>query len=431
MLTASRRLVVALASISLGVPVASRTQATTANPLPHPTGNLAVGTTIAFLVDSARPDSYAARHDGRTIAVQLWYPAAATSHALPRAPYLAEPGLEAAMRRAQYYGVDSAALAAWGRLLTHAALDAPPMYPPHARAAYPLVTLSPGMGLARANYTSIAEELASHGYIVATIDHPHEGLEVLRDGRVLSTDDDSLLVTVDSVHRARVTVWTRDLSYVLDRLAARTVPPPMQRVAAMIDWSRVAAIGHSSGGLVAAQACSSDRRVHACVNMDGGLTTPTGQPMADWVADGVVRPTLLLDSKPLYSDADLAKRGRTRAQWDAMGESMRRALDTLRRVDAAPLYLVKVAGTGHMNFSDAPFVMPNTITRFGGRIIDPTRGWTVITGTLRAFLGQALPPTPQLALEPLTQAYPELEIHAVGRAVSASGSQLPAPLGRN
>ena len=62
-----------------------------------------------------------------------------------------------------------------------------------------------------------------------------------------------------------------------------------------------------------------------------------------------------------------------------------------------------VAGTGHFGFSDAPFVMPATIPRFGGRIIYPRRGWGVITRTLRACPDQSgerrqtFPPATQIA----------------------------------
>jgi hypothetical protein len=34
--------------------------------------------------------------------------------------------------------------------------------------------------------------------------------------------------------------------------------------------------------------------------------------------------------------------------------------------------------------------MPAAITRFGGEIIDPRRGWSVTTGALRAYPGEAL-----------------------------------------
>jgi hypothetical protein len=39
-----------------------------------------------------------------------------------------------------------------------------------------------------------------------------------------------------------------------------------------------------------------------------------------------------------------------------------------------------------MSFSDSPFVMPDTITRFGGDIIKPERGETVIATCAGEFL---------------------------------------------
>src|SRR5690348_2469242 len=122
----------------------------TVRALPAPTGRYAVGTTIAYLTDSIRRDGDFA--SGRPINVQLWYPAASASGAI--APYLADEALAAAMLRNQYYGIDSAALRAWAKLPTHSHVDAAPATGKHA-----LVAFSVGLGVARANYTSIAEEL--------------------------------------------------------------------------------------------------------------------------------------------------------------------------------------------------------------------------------------------------------------------------------
>ena len=99
----------------------------------------------------------------------------------------------------------------------------------------------------------------------------------------------------------------------------------------------------------------------------------------------------MMRSRPNYSDADLAKRGRTRAQWDAMGEAIRTSIDSIltKRTDA-PAYVMSVLGTGHMSYSDAPFVMPSTITRFGGRSIDPLRGFEIISAYTRAFFDRYL-----------------------------------------
>jgi hypothetical protein len=71
-----------------------------------------------------------------------------------------------------------------------------------------------------------------------------------------------------------------------------------------------------------------------------------------------------------------------------------------------------VGGTGHFSFSDAPFVMPSTITRFGGSIIAGPRGLLIITSAIRVFVDQSAT-SPDRRLADLTQRFPELTVEAV------------------
>src|SRR5262245_45577455 len=91
-------------------------------PLPAPRGQFLVGTTVADFSNGSRLDP--GFPDGRPVTLQLWYPAARATSAT--APYLVEPGLAAALRHYQYYGVDSVTLDRWARLPTHSFVDAPP-----------------------------------------------------------------------------------------------------------------------------------------------------------------------------------------------------------------------------------------------------------------------------------------------------------------
>jgi hypothetical protein len=133
------------------------------------------------------------------------------------------------------------------------------------------------------------------------------------------------------------------------------------------------------------EACARDARVRACVDLDGGIASPNKEPLADFVTAGVSKPALILRSQPLYDDTTFARRGITREQWTKQGEAGMRALDELVARSNGKLRVASVAGTGHFSFTDAPFVMPSAITRFGGRIIQPMRGWTVITTVLRSY----------------------------------------------
>jgi pimeloyl-ACP methyl ester carboxylesterase len=329
--------------------------------LPLPSPDASVGTRILEL--TAPPDS--AFPKGRPITVQLWFPTAAKGAG---ARYLADPGLDRALVANAYYGIDSTTLEAWSRLTTHAVLDARP-----ARGRYPLFTFSVGLGVIRANYTTLAEELAGRSAIVAMVESPLAGLMV-RDGHVVM-DTTADLERAD-VHRARVQAWAEDVRFALDHLG---------EFAALVDRERIVAVGHSSGGLVAIEAAERDERIARAVDLDGGLTTPEGDPLADFVAKGVTKPALLLLSRPLYSDADLAKRGMTRAQWLERAGKGGAAFDSLKTRSSGEVTVVRLAGTGHFSFSDAPFVMPSAITRFGGTPIEATRGLAAIADAIFAF----------------------------------------------
>ncbi|MEO8452834.1 MAG: hypothetical protein ABI647_23800 [Gemmatimonadota bacterium] len=375
--------------------VAAQTGPEAIAPLPRPTGVHAIGTAILYLNHSARIDPQLPR--GRPIIVQLWYPRTDKGGA-GAARYLIEPGLSEALVKTQYYGIDPVSLAAWAAIDTHARLDAPV-----SPGKHPLVTLSVGLGVIRANYTTIAEELASQGYIVAAVENPLAGFMALPDGRVVS--DTTSRLEDAAVMRTAVTDWSQDISFALDHLATSGVG---REVAAAIDWARVGAAGHSSGGLVALETCQRDRRFRACVDMDGGFATPANEPMAEFVTGHLKRPTLMLREQPIYSDADFARRGLTREQWEKRGAGGSKAIDSVAARAQQPFHIVSVAGTGHFSFSDAPFVMPSAISRFGGKIIDPHRGWIVITTTLRGFFDEYLNRASQHSFVAVVRTMPEL-----------------------
>jgi hypothetical protein len=81
-----------------------------------------------------------------------------------------------------------------------------------------------------------------------------------------------------------------------------------------------------------------------------------------------------------------------------------------------------VAGAGHFSFTDAPFVLPSAITRFGGRIIAPERGFEVITSVLVVWLDAELDRRGE-GLSNLAARMPEL-------TVEPARSLLPRPAKR-
>lgn len=353
--------------------------------LPTPTGAFPLGTRVFHLRDTTRSDPVAAESRSRELAVQLWYPAGRLRGALP-APYLAEPALLTAMKRERYLNLKPEVLDGWRGVRTHSAPDAP--VAPQARRL-PLLLFSPGLGVARSTYTSIAEELASHGYVVAAIDHPHAGLTVGPDGRVLSSAADARGEGADV---ARVEAMARDVSFVLGALLDESGGAGW--LAGVLDRGRVGAFGHSLGGAAALEACRLDARLRACADMDG-------HPFGRVEEEGVDRPHLVMLNQPEASRRPPPAMGiRRRDEWAARMTRNR-----------AAAYLVTITDTNHYTFSDAPFVVPEEVMRRNGAAIPARRGWEIVTRGLRAFFSRHLRGQGE-SVHDVLAAYPEAAVEA-------------------
>jgi hypothetical protein len=78
----------------------------------------------------------------------------------------------------------------------------------------------------------------------------------------------------------------------------------------------------------------------------------------------------------------------------------------------APCLYAGFLGTGHLTFSDAPFVMPDTITRFGGKLVPFPRAHALLCRLLVAFFDAHLRGATQEALLAL-DAEPELSLYSL------------------
>ncbi|MEV7673863.1 alpha/beta hydrolase [Streptomyces sp. NPDC088752] len=290
--------------------------------LPAPTGPHAVGSTVLPLVDRSRTDPWVPTADGRALMVTLHYPAARSGGGAP-APYATRE--EARLLAEQLGpGVSGDVLA---RTRTHSRTDVRP-----APGRHPLVLLSPGFSVSRWTLTSLAEDLASRGYVVASVDHAYESYGIsLPGGRTLTCVACTAL-DEGGVHGSVVTsTRAADMTYVLDRLVG---PRSAWRHADAIDARRIGMAGHSIGGASAATAMAADRRIDAGINMDGAF-------WEDLPAEGLRgRPFMMLgthDETHLPGGADTS--------WDRTWS----ALDGWKR-------WITLAGSDHFSFSDGPVI---------------------------------------------------------------------------
>ncbi|PZG29191.1 alpha/beta hydrolase [Spongiactinospora gelatinilytica] len=267
-LKAIRRIGMAVAGLGMALALAVPAGATAPSggdpiTLPAPTGPHPVGWEELHLVDRGRPDPWAPPAP-RELMVSVWYPAAvARGAAVPYATAEESRLLLDLMEQAGDLPPDTLT-----RVRTHARAGAPPL---RTRHRLPLVVLSPGLTDPRWMLTSLAEDLASRGYMVAGVDHPYEAAAVtFPDGRVATCRVCAGGDQGEKVVAGRV----RDISFVLDRLKGHG------RYGKMIDHGRVAAVGHSIGGAAAAATMAADRRVDAGINLDGSFRPPLARDLA-------------------------------------------------------------------------------------------------------------------------------------------------------
>jgi dienelactone hydrolase len=344
--------------------------------LPEPTGPGPVGTTSLYLSDASRPDPWAAGVSARELMVSLWYPAVPSDGRRARYMTPAESELQLTSR-----GITGVPPDALSTVRTNAVSDATPT---GRQRALPLVVLSPGFTHPRSALTALAEDLASHGYVVAGVDHTYESFgTAFPDGRVTT----GLAREAPRSGRGEKVVAGRaaDVSFVLDQL---TGAHPAWPGAALIDPSRMAMAGHSIGGAAAISAMLADSRIRAGIDMDGA----THAPIPD---DGLSRPFLFLGKQSNYTPGTPGKKSAV-ITWER----------DWQRLTGWKRWLL-VAGAIHASFTDLA-LLADQIGIDTGAALPGARSLDITRAYVRAFFDQHLRSEPQALLDQPSPRYPEV-----------------------
>jgi predicted dienelactone hydrolase len=349
-------LVVAVA-VPLAVPVFG---------FPRPTGPYAIGTQTYHWVDEIRPDVFTADPDDRReLVVQVWYPAEDEPGA-PRAPYVAD-GLALAPL-ARLMKLPDATFGYFDQVRTNAVIGAPVA---RADARFPVLLFSHGRGGYRQHNTAQVEELVSHGYVVAAIDHPHAAAGVvLPDGRQVDMNPRMLdRAFIDTV----IPLLAQDASFTLDRLA--DLDGSGDILSGRLDLDRVGMFGVSLGGAITGETCKIEPRVRACLPIDVFLP-------ADVVEQGLHQPVMWISR-----DAGTMRReGWSESDVEETHRTMRAVFERLPGAG----YIVLVPGMYHTDFSDLPLFSPLAKPLGLSGSLDPHRAREIPDAYALAFFDRHL-----------------------------------------
>ncbi len=307
--------------------------------LPRPTGPYAVGRTLFDWTDLKRDDPYStALGEHRELMVWLWYPATVAPQSKP----------------ADYIPAAWASKLPWrpvtlpGRIRVHAVADAP-LAP--SQQPYPVLVFSTGFGNLPSDYTSLIEDIVSHGYAVLGITSTYSAPVVrFADGRVANylaaaSFPRGPRQAIQAAGNRMVKVWAADIGFAIDSLAGMD-SNPKSRFYGRLDLGRVGLFGHSFGGAASAEACSTDPRCKAAVDIDGDL-------FGSVLKEGIQQPFLFVLSdwtlRPPWLQRTLA--GVSVQRFRQQQATLRQQMQAVCK-GSSHCWETHIPGTHHFNFTD-------------------------------------------------------------------------------
>jgi len=354
--------------------------------LPEPSGRFPVGRVNFDWIDESRIDPLSPQvGTKRELTVWIWYPASTNKSSTP------SDYIPAYWRAALAKRQPPEANKVWrDPSLVHChSFDNVEIA--KAQSTWPAVLMKPGVGSPALDYTTLCEDLASHGYIVVASDSPYNTyLVVHKDGRAVAVNSAALPRGTNATRILEI--WSADNRFLLDRLTALNKHDPDNRFEGRLDMAKVGVMGHSFGGATAAEFCHEDLRCKAGIDLEG-------QPFGEVINTGINRPFMFLLADhltiPSAEDQQIVDKIKSIYEHSAPG----RQYVTLR-------------DSGHFNFSDKCLLFVGPIPRGSDTIgnIDTRRGLTVAAACVTTFFDVHLKGAEASSIDRLFSKYTELVV---------------------
>jgi len=349
-----------------------------------PTGHYAVGR-ITYDWRDPNQQEPLAPHAGvpHEISAWIWYPASAQTAAKP-VDYFPLSWRNALSQQRGWF-LTNFLWRDFSRVHAHS-LEAPPLAP--EQQSYPVLLMRAGAAAEIAGYSSLAEDLASHGYVVVGFDAPYRStMVVLPDGRKIARTSQNNADLLSGNQQKQlgtllVQACSSDMSFALDQLKQLNASDPTDRFKGRLDLARVGVFGHSLGGATALQFCHDDMQCKAGADVDGA-------PLGSVINEGIKQPFLFL-----LSDHSREPKSETAPVLADLHKIYDR-LPADRRV------WIELKGAGHYGFTDLT-VLPLHIAHLLNIVpMSDDRQVEITRNCLRTFFDVYLRGAPRSALSSL------------------------------
>ncbi|KAI5200544.1 alpha/beta-hydrolase [Aureobasidium subglaciale] len=326
-----------------------------------PLGKYGVASTVMELVDTSKNDTYAPKPEYRRVMVSAYYPASSIKSCQSiMIPYMTPATAVAYDEMYAAFGIPNGTFGSFE--LSTCAFNRKDR---SIRAAkFPVVLFSPGLGNSRLEYGVMAQSLASHGYVVITVDHAYDATIVEYPDKTVAL---ALDIETDEQIEADLLVRQRDISFLIDQLQSQCLRQSLfNNIADSKSLKKILMLGHSLGGATAAAVMQTDPRIIAGVNLDGSFFSSV-------MDKGLSSPFMIMSHQ--------AKNLTTDPTWT----------QAWSRFNGTKL-AVTVNGTEHGTYTDMP-ILANTLGLQG----NASEGLAALLGTMEgvraleivnAFVGQ-------------------------------------------
>ena len=304
--------------------------------LPQPTGSYNVGMSTHFLKDISRHYN---NEKSRSLLVHIYYPSMQNQKEYP--PYLRDTMHLYKEKLARTYNPED--LEYLDEIKDWAMPDIPI---DTKNSPFPIIFFSHGFLMAAQLYSSLIEEMASHGYVVVAINHTDACWPVIfPDGsspvilpelaNIFSNKERSCMQAFDMTQKT----WIKDIEFVFSWLQN-------QPLTKSFDLSAMGIFGHSFGGSIAVEAARQNEAFKAFVNLDGFLFGPNWDKPFN-------SPSLFVAAEKQLTHEEALKAGLTIEQCDSLlARCSKKVFDKLENNS----FYVTVKNIDHASFVDSKLI---------------------------------------------------------------------------